>query len=364
MARKLIDFNPYKALGVADDATEIEIREAHRVLAVKLHPDLEGGSEEKMRKINIARDALLDPEMRAAVDRKIIEIRATRNGRQPVSARDSSGRVSPSNLFEAFFGNTGPSSLFDYATGGAFTQAQQKEQEFLKTVRNLQSQEDRIVSLLGSRVERLIHEFVEQLSPSNRKQLWRSHELATDDSVFSRSPNMELSVDGKAVTLQQYVLTLASHLQHAWVNKIFLPRNSDEKAYVHTRGGSVEGIAKKIFGRLADHVRSVQRDLLPEFQARFGLGSDILDSVDEYIRINAYPAERKEAEKKLVSLFDPAGKATIDDIVLPKGQRRKNDPFAEHRKDLKALVGDTTFSSLHACIRSQQRRSPYLGARG
>jgi hypothetical protein len=47
-----------KLLGVAPDATLADIREAHRRLIVKVHPDA-GGSEELANRVNVARDTLI-----------------------------------------------------------------------------------------------------------------------------------------------------------------------------------------------------------------------------------------------------------------------------------------------------------------
>ena len=44
-------------LGVPETAGPVEIRAAHRQLAAKVHPDRQGGSEELMAQINLARDA-------------------------------------------------------------------------------------------------------------------------------------------------------------------------------------------------------------------------------------------------------------------------------------------------------------------
>lgn len=47
-----------KLLGLSPDASLADIREAHRRLIVKVHPDA-GGSEELANRVNVARDTLI-----------------------------------------------------------------------------------------------------------------------------------------------------------------------------------------------------------------------------------------------------------------------------------------------------------------
>ena len=53
--------DPHKVLGVKKDASEQEIRTAHKKLALKHHPD-KGGDVEMMKKINDAKERALKPE--------------------------------------------------------------------------------------------------------------------------------------------------------------------------------------------------------------------------------------------------------------------------------------------------------------
>lgn len=64
--------DPYAVLGVAPSATTAEIRAAYRRRIAQEHADLHGGeaaAAERTRDLNLARDVLVDPVQRAALDR-------------------------------------------------------------------------------------------------------------------------------------------------------------------------------------------------------------------------------------------------------------------------------------------------------
>ena len=63
--------DPYRVLGVSQDASQEDIRRAYRRLARKNHPDVnkEPGAEDRFKAISEAYDVLGDPEKRAAWDR-------------------------------------------------------------------------------------------------------------------------------------------------------------------------------------------------------------------------------------------------------------------------------------------------------
>lgn len=60
--------NHYETLGVSKDASAEDIKSAYRKLAMKFHPDREGGDETKFKEIQIAYDVLSDPQKRQEYD--------------------------------------------------------------------------------------------------------------------------------------------------------------------------------------------------------------------------------------------------------------------------------------------------------
>ena len=70
--------NYYQILGVAENATDDEIKKAHRKLAMKFHPDKNNGSkecEEKFKAIQNAYETLSDKDGRIKYDNILVEIR-------------------------------------------------------------------------------------------------------------------------------------------------------------------------------------------------------------------------------------------------------------------------------------------------
>jgi hypothetical protein len=60
--------DPYTVLGVPDGASDDEMRRAYRDRARRLHPDVNGGDADAMRRLNDAWSILGDPARRAAFD--------------------------------------------------------------------------------------------------------------------------------------------------------------------------------------------------------------------------------------------------------------------------------------------------------
>jgi DnaJ-class molecular chaperone len=68
--------DPYKTLGVKEDASQEDVQKAYRRRAKKLHPDLNPGdrqAEEQFKELSAAYDLLSDPEKRARFDRGEID---------------------------------------------------------------------------------------------------------------------------------------------------------------------------------------------------------------------------------------------------------------------------------------------------
>lgn len=59
----------YEVLGINKDASDDEIKKAYRKLAVKYHPDKDGGDEERFKEATAAYETLKDSQKRSAYDR-------------------------------------------------------------------------------------------------------------------------------------------------------------------------------------------------------------------------------------------------------------------------------------------------------
>ncbi|MEX2547195.1 MAG: J domain-containing protein [Chloroflexota bacterium] len=61
-------FDPYRALGVRRDATDADVKAAHRRLAKAFHPDTEGGDRDRFLRVQEAYKVLSDPLLRREWD--------------------------------------------------------------------------------------------------------------------------------------------------------------------------------------------------------------------------------------------------------------------------------------------------------
>lgn len=95
----------YDVLGVAKGASEDEIKKAFRRLAVKYHPDKEGGDEAKFKEVNEAYEVLKDKQKRQRYDQF---------GHAGVGGATGGG----GNPFEGFGGFGGQDIHFDFGDGG------------------------------------------------------------------------------------------------------------------------------------------------------------------------------------------------------------------------------------------------------
>lgn len=60
--------NYYEILGISKDATQSEVKSAYRKMSKKYHPDMEGGDDEKFKKVNEAYSVLGDEGKRSQYD--------------------------------------------------------------------------------------------------------------------------------------------------------------------------------------------------------------------------------------------------------------------------------------------------------
>ena len=96
----------YEILGVSKSASADEIKKAFRKLAVKYHPDKDGGDEEKFKEVNEAYEVLKDQQKRQRYDQF---------GHAGVGGN---GGASGGNPFEGFGGFNGQNVHFDFGDGG------------------------------------------------------------------------------------------------------------------------------------------------------------------------------------------------------------------------------------------------------
>src|SRR5574344_2796314 len=98
----------YELLGVSKSASDDEIKKAFRKLAVKYHPDKEGGDEAKFKEANEAYEVLKDKQKRQRYDQF---------GHAGVGGASGGGGGNPFEGFD-FGGFNGQNVNFDF--GGGF----------------------------------------------------------------------------------------------------------------------------------------------------------------------------------------------------------------------------------------------------
>ena len=103
----------YEVLGVSKNATEQELKQAYRKLALKYHPDKNKGNpeaEEKFKEATEAYEVLRDPQKRASYDKF---------GHEGVQGFDGFGRRAYSD-FSDIFGDFDLGDIFDSFFGASF----------------------------------------------------------------------------------------------------------------------------------------------------------------------------------------------------------------------------------------------------
>ena len=118
--------NPYKILGVNQDATQDEIKKAFRKLALKYHPD-KGGDEEKFKQVNQAYSMIADEAKRSQHD----------------ASRDGGGFDGAFDFAFGGMGGGGLGSIFEDLFGGFPGNAHSQRTQTQRTQRRQQPQPTR-----------------------------------------------------------------------------------------------------------------------------------------------------------------------------------------------------------------------------
>lgn len=108
----------YKVMGLARDATQDDIKRAHRQLARKFHPDVskEPDAEKRFKEVGEAYEVLRNPEKRAAYDQLGADYKAGQDFRPPPdwnagfesagAGAQGAGAQDYSDFFESLFGRS------------------------------------------------------------------------------------------------------------------------------------------------------------------------------------------------------------------------------------------------------------------
>lgn len=107
----------YEVLGVAKGASDDEIKKAFRRMAVKLHPDKEGGDEVKFKELNEAYEVLKDSSKRQRYD-QFGHAGVGGNGGGPSGGNPFAGYGGNSQEMHFDFGDLGLGDIFGNFFGG------------------------------------------------------------------------------------------------------------------------------------------------------------------------------------------------------------------------------------------------------
>lgn len=121
--------NPYKALGVSEQATPGEIKKAYRELAKRYHPDRNPGdtqAEERFKEVSEANDILSDSDKKAAYDLKMAEALAYQI--QKDRERKKRAKDAATKNISGMFGGPQPTASASTSSSASST-SQQRAQE-------------------------------------------------------------------------------------------------------------------------------------------------------------------------------------------------------------------------------------------
>ena len=186
--------DPYKVLGLYKDASQDDIRKAHRKLVRRYHPDAnpeDPRAEERFKEMQRAYEVLSNPEKRREYDRRLHTSPRRSSSRPRARPGGSTGRgdASTVDLSELWSKLADLSSA--HSDGRKEGDFQLRGEEVARVARLLGVDTSRVSELLGNDVARLVRLLGESIETSARASFGdaRSGESSSANEYAERKMN-------------------------------------------------------------------------------------------------------------------------------------------------------------------------------